>query len=69
MPEKQQISEALRAALAKREDGQALDRLIAGELNAAGWVVKDIAVIAFDGGSYAVSVSNDGRAITVEVQL
>lgn len=68
MSENETLAEAAKTALGKAGKGDKLDALIAGQLNEAGWVVKQITVVKFDDGSLAVSVSNNGRDITVEVK-
>lgn len=68
MSEKEVLVEAAKAALAKAGKGDSLDALIAGELNAAGWIVKQVSVVKFEDGTLAVAVSNNGRDISVEIK-
>ena len=68
MSEKETLVEAAKSALDKAGAGESLDTLIASELNERGWIVKQISVVKFEDGSYAVAVSNNGRDISVEVK-
>jgi hypothetical protein len=67
MDPKQQIAEAFKTALAEFPNLADVHDALAGRLNEAGMIVKQLSVVRFGDGSHVVFVSNDGEGISVEI--
>ena len=69
MDKKQAIITAAQVVLAENTDLASAHGELAGALNEAGLVVKQLSIVRFSGGAFVVHVNDDGEPISVEVKI
>lgn len=66
--DKTTIAGVAREIIAASPDLAAAHTALAGRLNEAGMIIKQLAIVRFEDGRHAVFVSDDGNNVTVEIE-